>query len=280
MKLIQAIDDIRDAVRQWRRQDLVVGLVPTMGYLHEGHRSLIRLARQESDRVVVSIFVNPTQFSPTEDLAVYPRDLKADLDSCRAEGVDAVFHPSADAMYADDFSTWVSEERLAGGLCGASRPTHFRGVATVVTKLFNIVQPDIAIFGRKDAQQALVIERLVRDLNVPVQVITAPTVREADGLALSSRNSLLTPEDRARAPAICAALRDAAAALAAGRTDADALKALVTDALTRAGARVDYVELVSRRTLEPIRTVDEQALLAVAVLYGQVRLIDNVFLGD
>jgi pantoate--beta-alanine ligase len=253
-------------------------LVPTMGALHEGHLSLIRRARRRAGRggtVVVSIFVNPSQFGPREDLSRYPRPLRRDLALCRAEGVDAVFLPPASAMYPPDYSTWVEETALAGTLCGRARPGHFRGVCTVVAKLFHVIAPDEAVFGEKDWQQLAVIRRMVRDLDWPVRVVSAPTVRERDGLALSSRNRYLTPEERRQAPVLRAALL---AARRRGRAAGPAaLRRLVLARLRGASlARPDYVEVVDADTLEPARSSTRRLLAAVAVFFGRTRLIDNI----
>jgi len=249
-----------------------------MGYLHAGHMSLVEEARRHADRTVVSIYVNPTQFGLNEDLDKYPRDFARDEASCREHGVDAVFYPDNAVMYAADHSTWVVEESLSQTMCGVSRPTHFRGVTTVVLKLFNIVGCDVAVFGRKDAQQALVIQRMVRDLNVPVEIIVAPLVREADGLALSSRNKYLGADERRRALSISAGLKAAASQFAAGERSAEALLATVRAAVDAAGGRVDYVVLMARATLRPLPQVNAPAVLAVAAFFGKTRLIDNVFL--
>jgi pantoate--beta-alanine ligase len=250
-----------------------------MGYLHEGHMSLVDLAAQRAERVVLSIYVNPTQFGPGEDLDKYPRDFARDEALCRQRGVQALFYPESRAMYAPSHSTWVVVEGLTETLCGRSRPGHFRGVSTVVTKLFNIVQPDVAVFGRKDAQQVLVIQRLVRDLDQPVEVVVAPIVREADGLAMSSRNTYLSADERRRAVCISQALQDAADGYAGGELDACRLRAGVTARIQAGGGRVDYVECVSRDTLQAVTRVDQPALLAVAAFFGKTRLIDNVYLG-
>ncbi len=279
MIICRTIEEMRGVVRGWRQAGATVGLVPTMGYLHEGHMSLVDIALRQTSRVVVSIYVNPTQFGPTEDLARYPRDLARDEALCRGRGVHALFCPDDGVMYAPDHSTWVVEEALTGTLCGRSRPGHFRGVTTVVTKLFQIVQPDVAVFGRKDAQQALVIQRMVRDLNMPVTVVVAPIVRDPDGLALSSRNTYLSADERRRALSISSALREAEARYAAGERDAGALRKLVEDRVTAAGGRCDYVECVSRQTLQPVARIEGPAMLAVAAFFGTTRLIDNAYLG-
>lgn len=256
-----------------------MGLVPTMGYLHEGHLSLVRRARAENGFVVLSIFVNPTQFGPGEDLERYPRDLERDLRLAEEAGVDLVFAPEAEGVYAPDHRTWVEVEELTEGLCGRSRPGHFRGVTTVVMKLFGICRPDRAYFGQKDAQQALVIRRMVRDLDLGVEVVVAPIVREPDGLALSSRNVYLSEEERRAAPVVWNALCDAEAAVRGGERDAEVVREQVRGRIEGApGARVDYVDLVSTQTLQSVEGITGEVLLAVAVYFGKTRLIDNVII--
>jgi len=250
-----------------------------MGYLHEGHLSLVRTARSRCDFLVVSIFVNPAQFGPNEDLAKYPRDMERDSLLCRQEGVDLLFCPPANSMYAPDHSTCVSEDALSAGLCGASRPTHFRGVTTVVAKLFNIVQPDLAVFGQKDAQQTRIIKRMVRDLNFPVEIVVAPTVREEDGLAMSSRNAYLTAEERRQAPHIYRALCSVRALCGQGEDRVAVLEAEVRRLLSETvGGTVDYVAFVDDATLVPVERVERETLVAVAVRIGNTRLIDNIVL--
>lgn len=264
----------------WRRAGRRIGCVPTMGFLHAGHLSLVRLAREHgADVVVLTLFVNPTQFGPQEDFAKYPRDFERDAALSREAGVDAIFAPEAAEMYPADSSTWVTEETLSRPLCGERRPGHFRGVATVVAKLFNATLPDVAVFGRKDAQQALVLQRLVRDLNFPLEIVIAPIVREPDGLAMSSRNVYLSPDERQRALAIRRGLLRAEAAFAAGERRAETLCRLVTDEIAAAGGRLDYGELRSRDTLAMLATADRPAVLAVAAFFGTTRLLDNAFLG-
>lgn len=250
-----------------------------MGYLHEGHLSLVREARRRDDRVVATIFVNPTQFAPNEDLARYPRDEARDLALLEAEAVDAVFAPTVDEMYTEGFSTFVTVEGITQRLEGASRPTHFRGVTTVVLKLFNIVQPDRAYFGQKDAQQLVVIRRMARDLDVPVEIVGMPIVREADGLAMSSRNAYLTPEERAAAPVLSRALAQAAQMVARGVRDANEIRGCV-EATIRAEplAAIDYVSVADAGTLEELERIDGPALLSLAVRFGATRLIDNTVL--
>lgn len=259
-----------------------VVLVPTMGALHAGHAALIRRARKiagPQGTVVVSIFVNPTQFGPKEDFSRYPRTLAADRTLCQKAGADLIFHPGAAEMYPANFSTWVNEERVSLPLCGASRPGHFRGVCTVVLKLFTIIAPHIAVFGQKDFQQCMVIRRMVRDLNLPVRIVTAPTVREHDGLALSSRNRYLNAEERAQAPVLRRSLLAAAAAFRAGTTSAARLRSLALKSLAQAPlARPDYVEIRDGSTLEPVRTAKKGCVMAMAVFFGKTRLIDNLLL--
>lgn len=271
--------------RQWRRCGVCVGLVPTMGYLHEGHLSLVRAARRrvgKAGKVVVSIYVNPTQFGPKEDLSRYPRDLKRDLKLCRAEGVDVAFAPGDAEMYPGkargEYSTYVIEENLSQGMEGASRPGHFRGVTTVVAKLFNIVQPDVAVLGAKDFQQATVVKRMVRDLNFPVQIVVAPIVREADGVAMSSRNKYLVGELRSQATVLRRSIQIAREAVASAKKPVAAtrLKSLVHKIVRSApAARLDYVEFFNAETLSPVTKVSRGAHMALAVFVGKTRLIDN-----
>lgn len=253
-------------------------LVPTMGALHAGHAALIDRARRLAGKpgtVVVSIFVNPAQFGPKEDFARYPRMLAVDRALCAAHGADAIFAP--ETMYAADHSTWVDEAAVSAPLCGASRPGHFRGVCTVVLKLFNVVQPDAAVFGLKDYQQSAVIRRMVRDLNLPVKIVTVPTVRERDGLALSSRNAYLSPEERAQAPVLRQALLAAQAAWRRGVREGEKLRRLVWQTISTAPiARIDYVEVVDAATLAPVEQAARGATVAVAVFFGATRLIDNL----
>ncbi len=285
MRLLKTKGEVRRAVAAARaaaeattaRDEDGVGLVPTMGYLHEGHLSLARRARQENALVVMSIFVNPTQFGPNEDLSHYPRDLERDLFLAEEEGVDLVFHPPPEEMYLPGHATWVDVEGLTEHLCGASRPGHFRGVSTVVTKLFGICRPDRAYFGQKDAQQAFVIRRLTADLDLGVEVVVCPTVREPDGLALSSRNVYLTEEERAEAPVLYRALRSAEALIASGERDARLVVRDVLEVLAQSPhGRVDYVEVVDTATLQPLEILAGEVLLALAVWFGGTRLIDNL----
>lgn len=253
-----------------------VGLVPTMGYLHEGHLSLARRAREECDRVVASIFVNPTQFGPTEDLSKYPRNLKGDLTLLESAGVDLVWTPDNETVYPPGFSTWVEVEGLTRPLEGAARPGHFRGVTTVVAKLFNAVQPQVAYFGQKDAQQAAVIRKMALDLNFPIEIAVCPTVREADGLAMSSRNSYLSAEERQAATVLFRALTAAKSAYERGERDAEALRKRMAETIaSEPRAQMQYVSCADYDTLEELATVTGKALLSMAVFMGKTRLIDN-----
>ncbi len=275
MDLIALPGEMRAVSRRARAGGRRVGFVPTMGYLHDGHLSLVRRARELTDFVVVSIFVNPTQFGPGEDLDRYPRDLDRDRDLCRAAGVDALFVPEPAAIYPDGADTFVVPGAVAGPLCGASRPGHFRGVATVVTQLFHIVEPDVAVFGQKDYQQLQVIRRMVRDLHLAVEIVGEPTVREPDGLALSSRNAYLSPEERDRALALSRALDEASARVAAGEDRAAEVARRARRLLEEAGVQVDYAEVRHPDTLEPVDRVAPRAVLALAGFVGSTRLIDN-----
>jgi len=271
------VGDLRRCCDDTRRSAGRVGLVPTMGSFHEGHRSLMRAARLDNDLVVASVFVNPTQFGPGEDLGGYPRDPDGDAADADAAGVDVLFAPSVDAMYPPGARTSVHVDDLTSRLCGASRPTHFDGVATVVTKLFSIVGPCRAYFGRKDAQQLAVVRRLVDDLNLPVEVVGCPLVRDADGLALSSRNAYLDPADRRAALVLVRALRDAADAARAGERDARTLRDRARATIeAEPGVRLDYAELVDAGTIEPVADVHGTVVLAVAAFVGRARLIDNL----
>jgi pantoate--beta-alanine ligase len=279
MRVLKTKYEVRAAVKSFRstHPGERVGFVPTMGFLHEGHLSLVRRAREDNGLVVLSIFVNPTQFAPGEDLERYPRNLDRDLGLAVDAGVDLVFTPEPEEMYAHDHCTWVEVERITDHLCGASRPGHFRGVATVVTKLFGVVAPDVAYFGQKDAQQALVIRRATTDLDLDVSVEVCPTVREADGLAMSSRNAYLTHEERVQAPVLYQALLDASRTIERGERDPSAVVRIIRRRLEDAPlARVDYVEIAGTRDLAPVERIDGEVLVAAAVRFGQTRLIDNV----
>ena len=267
---------VKAQVRTWKKEGLSVGLVPTMGYLHEGHKSLIERAVKENDKVVVSVFVNPTQFGPTEDLESYPRDLNADSILCEEAGAALIFAPEVSEMYAEDFTTYVNMSGVTAELCGKSRPIHFRGVCTVVNKLFNIATPDRAYFGEKDAQQLAVIRRMVRDLNMNVEVVGCPIIREADGLAKSSRNTYLSSEERKAALVLSRAIRAGKAMVQSGEKDGekilDEMKRMISEEPL---ARIDYVEMVKWDTIEIHHRVDCPILVAVAVFIGKTRLIDN-----
>ena len=276
MKIYGEISKVRETVKNWKREGLTVGFVPTMGYLHEGHKSLIDTARKENDRVVVSIFVNPMQFGPSEDFASYPRDLEKDAKLCEDAGVDLIFHPEADEMYADGFCSYVDMNGLTTELCGKSRPIHFRGVQTIVLKLFHIVTPDRAYFGQKDAQQLAVIKRMVRDLNVDTEIIGCPIIREEDGLAKSSRNTYLSQEERQAALILSRSLKIGKELVDSGETNAAAVKAAITAEIeTEPLARIDYVDVVDFDTITPIETLTGSVLVAIAVYIGKTRLIDN-----
>jgi len=262
-----------------RRAGRTQGFVPTMGFLHEGHLSLVRLARERCDVVSMSVFVNPTQFGPNEDFTTYPRAVERDLALCRGAGVDAVFLPRPEDMYAPDASVAVVEERLSARWCGASRPGHFRGVCTVVAKLFNIAWPDVAVFGQKDYQQVAVIRRMVRDLNIPVEIVVAPILRDPDGLAMSSRNARLSPDERRMGLGLSQALALARAAAAAGERDAAAVTGRMRAHLEGQGLRVDYVAIVAADTLEPVAELARGQVALVAAFAGATRLIDNAVLG-
>lgn len=276
MVILKTVGEMQRWAQARRAEGRRIGLVPTMGYLHAGHLSLIDVARQRADEVVVTIFVNPVQFGPGEDFEKYPRDEERDLALCREAGASAVFLPPVAEMYAPDASVYVTEERLSAGLCGAKRPGHFRGVCTVVAKLFNIALPHVAVFGQKDYQQAAVIRRMVRDLNFPLEVVVAPTMREPDGLAMSSRNVYLSGDERERALGLSEALAEAAEAVAGGvRCDAAALRQRMRGALERRALTADYVEVVDAETLEPVAEARHGDVALVAAFCGRTRLIDN-----
>jgi len=277
MILVETVAGMKALSRGWKRAGKSVGFVPTMGYLHEGHLSLIRESKTRADVTVVSIFVNPTQFGPNEDLAKYPRDLAKDAAYLERAGVDVLYHPPAAEVYPPGYRTYVEVEGLQDKLCGRSRPGHFRGVATVVLKLFETVGPDLAFFGAKDAQQVLIIERMARDLDLGVEVVTCPLVREPDGLALSSRNAYLSPEERQAALALSIGLRWAERAVAAGERDPAKVVAGIRAVLEAEPlARIDYVEAVDPGTLEPVAEMRGPGRVAVAAVVGATRLIDNV----
>ncbi len=279
MKIIETIQDMRLFVAQAKQQGLRIGLVPTMGSLHEGHLTLMRQAKKSCDVVVVSIFVNPTQFGPNEDYAKYPRDLTGDSEQASKAGVEVIFHPQAQEMYPKGYSSFIEIDGITQKLCGLSRPGHFRGVATVVAKLFNIIQPDKAFFGQKDAQQVLVLKRMVADLNMNVELEIVPIVRENDGLAMSSRNAFLSAEERKAALILSHSLQLAQQLAAQGEVEIAKLKQQVIAMIqTEKLAAIDYVEIYSYPLLEDVEIITPKALLALAVRIGNTRLIDNIVL--
>ena len=274
MKIVSTIEEVRAQVKEWKKEGQSIGFVPTMGYLHEGHMSLIDAAG-ENDRVVVSIFVNPMQFGPTEDLASYPRDLKHDAKLCEEHDVDLIFHPTPEEMYGDQFYSYVDMDVLTKELCGLSRPVHFRGVCTVVTKLFNIVTPDRAYFGQKDAQQLAVIKRMVKDLNMPLTITGCPIIREEDGLAKSSRNTYLSPEERKAALCLSKAVKAGQEAIHAGIPAEELLGKMRAVIEAEPLAKIDYVSMVDALDMQPVDSVEKDVLVAMAVYIGKTRLIDN-----
>lgn len=280
MKIVGTVKEVREQVKEWKKQGLSVGFVPTMGYLHEGHKSLMDAARKGNDKVIVSIFVNPMQFGPTEDLATYPRDLDHDAALCESAGVDLIFHPEAEEMYEKDFCSFVDMTGLTEGLCGKTRPIHFRGVCTVVNKLFNIVTPDHAYFGQKDGQQLAVIKRMVRDLNMDIEIVGCPIVREEDGLAKSSRNTYLSSEERKAALILS---KTVALGKELAKTEKDANKvveAMKKNIETEPLAKIDYVEAVDALSMAPVEKLEGTCMLAMAVYIGKTRLIDNTLINE
>ena len=294
MKIIETIEEMQNYSCEVRSEEKSIALVPTMGFLHEGHLSLVDEAKKHADIVIVSIFVNPTQFAPDEDLDTYPRDMENDCQLCEFRKVDAIFAPTNDHIYCPDSSTWVIEEKLSQGLCGKSRPTFFRGVTTIVAKLFNATLPDVAIFGRKDYQQAAIIKRMVRDLNFPITIVTCPIFREKDGLAMSSRNKYLSSEERKNALSISQSLQAVQALFQSsefrvrsseGRegkslteSGVASVKEIINLRISQAGGKVDYIEIVDPDTLEPKNKFTGETLIAVAAFFGKTRLIDNMVL--
>ncbi|MCC8028916.1 MAG: pantoate--beta-alanine ligase [Lachnospiraceae bacterium] len=276
MEILKTIQGVRETVRNWKKDGFSIGFVPTMGYLHEGHGSLIQRARMENDRVVVSIFVNPMQFGPSEDLASYPRDLEKDSDYCKSLGADLIFNPEPEEMYTDRFCSYVDMSVLTEELCGLSRPVHFRGVCTVLTKLFNIVQPDRAYFGQKDAQQLAIVKHMAEDLNMDLEVIGCPIIREEDGLAKSSRNTYLSAEERKAALILSKTIRLGEKMVADGESDAVKLvETMKANIETEPMARIDYVKAVDGLTMQQVTEVKTPLLVAMAVYIGKTRLIDN-----
>jgi pantoate--beta-alanine ligase len=276
MKIVHTIAEVREIVSAWRKEGLAVGLVPTMGYLHEGHQSLIRKSVEQNDRTVVSVFVNPIQFGPNEDLASYPRDINRDMQKVEEVGGDLIFNPEPAEMYPGHFTSFIDTTETTELLCGAVRPIHFRGVCTVVGKLFNIVCPDRAYFGQKDAQQLATIKRFVRDLNFPIEIVPCPIVREDDGLAKSSRNTYLSPEERKAALILSKSLKLGKKAIEDGEKNSQKVIDIITANLkTEPLARIDYVEVVDFENIQRVDTIQGETLVAIAVYIGKTRLIDN-----
>ena len=277
MKVVDTIKEVRENVTAWKKEGLSIGFVPTMGYLHEGHKSLIDRAVKENDRVVVSIFVNPMQFGPKEDLASYPRDLEADSKLCEAAGASIIFHPEPSEMYDEGFCSFVDMTGLTNALCGLSRPVHFRGVCTVVNKLFNIVTPDKAYFGEKDAQQLAVVKRMVKDLNMNLEIVGCPIIREEDGLAKSSRNTYLSPESRKQAVILSKSIFMGRKMIEDGEKNPETVKKAMRDMInTMPLADIDYVEIVDMNTMKNVDEINGDILCAIAVnIAGEARLIDN-----
>ena len=275
MNIVKTISEVRNEVKSWRKQGLSVGLVPTMGYLHEGHKSLIDRACKENDKVVVSVFVNPTQFGPGEDLATYPRDIQRDAALCEDAGAALIFNPEPEEMYFDDFHTYVTMESLSDELCGKTRPIHFRGVCTVVSKLFHIVAPDRAYFGQKDAQQLAIIRKMVRDLNFDIEIVGCPIIREEDGLAKSSRNTYLSDEERKAALCLSRSVKLGQEIIHAGISAEELLGKMRAVIEAEPLAKIDYVSMVDALTMQPVEKADHNVLVAMAVYIGKTRLIDN-----
>lgn len=270
------VNEVREQVKKWKKEGFTIGFVPTMGYLHEGHQSLIAKAVEENDKVVVSIFVNPMQFGPKEDLASYPRDLEKDSALCETTGANLIFHPEPEEMYTDGFCSYVDMSVLTEELCGLSRPVHFRGVCTVVSKLFHIVTPDRAYFGQKDAQQLAIIKRMVQDLNMDIEIIGCPIVREEDGLAKSSRNTYLNPEERQAALILSKSIKLGQTLVEGGETNCAKIIAAMKDLIENEPlAKIDYIKIVDALTMQQIDTIDRPILCAIAVYIGKTRLIDN-----
>ncbi|MFA6569060.1 MAG: pantoate--beta-alanine ligase [Victivallales bacterium] len=276
MKILGKIKKMQAYSASLRKKGLSIAVVPTMGCLHEGHLKLIDTAKRHADAVIVTVFVNPAQFGPKEDFSRYPRPFRNDLILCKKHGADAIFAPSPDEMYSADFSTWIEELTLSKGLCGKSRPGHFKGVTTVVAKLFNATLPDFAVFGRKDFQQAKIIRRMVRDLNFPVKIVLEDIVREKDGLAKSSRNTYLSREERRCALSISRSLKSAKLAIANGEKRIGSVRKNIISEIEAGGGRIDYVEIVDPENLEPVKILSGKILIAVASFFGKTRLIDNI----
>lgn len=274
MEIITKIPELREKIKLWKKEGKTIGLVPTMGFLHEGHASLLKKCREENDIVVTSNFVNPMQFGPNEDLEVYPRDFEKDCELCRGIGVDVVFHPEPEEMY-NDLHAFVNIDTLSDTLCGKSRPIHFKGVCTVVTKLFNIVTPDRAYFGEKDAQQLAIIKKMVKDLSFDIEIFGCPIIREEDGLAKSSRNTYLNPEERKAALCLSKAIKRGKEIISAGKKAEDVLKEMISVIEKEPLAKIDYVSVVGLYDMQPVEIINKDVLVAMAVYIGKTRLIDN-----
>jgi len=279
MKIIKTVAEIKAALQSHRNEGQTIGLVPTMGYLHQGHLSLIRRAREACDIVVASIFVNPAQFGPQEDFQRYPKDLEKDAKLSEKEGVDYIFYPEASEIYPQEYTTYVEVIELSSKMCGRSRPGHFRGVTTVVLKLFNIIQPDIAFFGQKDAQQVIIISRMIKDLNLDVEIETLPIIREKDGLAMSSRNSYLNPQERKAAVVLYRSLKLAEKLIKGGERKASNLLHQIEQSITKEPlAKIDYISITDSKSLQELEFINNEVLIALAVFLGKTRLIDNILL--
>ena len=279
MKVITSIRKMKDVIRELRAEKKTIGFVPTMGYLHEGHLSLVRESRKKADSTIVSIFVNPLQFGPKEDFKQYPRDIESDEALLDKEGVDYLFYPEVKEMYPEGYKTYVEVNGLQDKLCGQSRPRHFRGVCTVVLKLFHIVEPDLSFFGQKDIQQAVILQRMVRDLNLDVKIEVLPTIREKDGLALSSRNKYLNPEERKAALVLFKSLKEAEKLVERGERKSEWIIEKMRNIIDKEPlAKIDYVEIVDRNELNPLKEISEGALIVLAVFIGKTRLIDNLLI--
>ncbi len=276
MKIVKTVEEVRNIVSQWRKAGLSVGFVPTMGYLHEGHQSLIKKASEQNDKVIVSVFVNPMQFGENEDFDSYPRDIERDSKVCEEAGGNVIFNPEISEMYDEYFSSFVNMNTLPDGLCGKSRPVHFKGVCTVVSKLFNIVCPDRAYFGQKDAQQLAIIKRMVSDLNFNIEIIGCPIIREDDGLAKSSRNTYLNDEERKAAVVLSKSLKTGKELIENGeKNSAAVIETIKNVIMSEKLAKIDYIEIVDMNKLQPINTINREVLVAIAVYIGKTRLIDN-----
>ncbi|QHI72720.1 pantoate--beta-alanine ligase [Aminipila terrae] len=279
MKVAATVLETRDMIRKWKQEGLTIGLVPTMGFLHEGHASLIQKCREENDKVIVSVFLNPTQFGENEDLAAYPRDFERDMMLCEKMGADLIFHPEPEEMYQDS-CTFVNITALSDNLCGKTRPTHFKGVCTVVSKLFNIVTPDNAYFGQKDAQQLAIIKKMVKDLNFDIRIVGCPIVREEDGLAKSSRNTYLNEEERSAALCLSKAVREGQRIISMGADSEKVLGPMREIIEKEPLAKIDYINVVDALTMHPVERIENPVLVAMAVYIGRTRLIDNFIYGE